>query len=418
MKVLHVTPFFAEGYGGTERYSYFLTRKLASLGVKVTVFTSRLSNNSPADYYMLPNLRVRRFLTMGNIWGINPLALMFPSLLADLDDFDVVHVHSYLYFTSNQTILAKIYRSYINMENPPIILQIHGGIGVPKYMKIKPYKMFGKRFYDLIFGKLTLIASDFIVTMSELEWNLLRKYFRLKYDNHIILPNAVDDSILKKAKFVEVDETGPPFTVIYVGDLEPWKGVENLLIATKILTKLIRNLRVLIVGEGTQRKNLEDFATRNKLPVWFAGYLPHNNALTEITYSNVFVLPSLWEGMPTVLLEAMALKTPVVTTNVGAVSELIKNEINGLIVPPNDPKALANAIYRLWKDQDFAERCANRAYNDVRRYYTFSRVARKIIRFYKLAIDLALEKRKYRLSKYVPKDMIEHAMGRPYQRII
>ncbi|MGQ4832777.1 MAG: glycosyltransferase family 4 protein [Candidatus Asgardarchaeia archaeon] len=415
MRVLHVTPFFAEGYGGTERYSYFLTKYLAKNGVNVTVFTSHMLRESQRDYYARNNLRVRRFLTIGNMWGINPIAFMFPSLLADLDDFDVVHVHSYLYFTSNQVALAKIYRSFVNTDNPPIVLQIHGGIGIPKFVKVTPYKRFGKRFYDLIFGRLTLMASDFIATMSELEWELLRKYFGLNYDNHVVLPNAIEDKVLDNAKFIECDKNKDPFTIIYVGDVEPWKGVENLLIMTKLLYKKIKNLRVIIVGEGTQKKYLEQVAAKNKLPMLFAGYLPHSNALNEITHANVFVLPSLWEGMPTVLLEAMGLKTPVVTTNVGAVPEMVKDGETGLVVPPNDPQALTKAILKYWEDQDFAREIAENAFRTVKKYFTFSNVAKKAIRLYNLAIELSQNKKKI-FPQFIPRDLIEHILGRPYQR--
>ncbi len=417
MRVLQVTPFFAEGYGGTERYSYFLTKYLANNGTDVTVFTSHLLKNSQRDYYLKPNLRVRRFLTLGNVWGINPLALMFPSLLADLDDFDVVHIHSYLYFTSNQVALAKIYRSFINTDNPPIITQIHGGIGIPKFVKVTQYKRFGKRFYDLIFGRLTLMASDYIATMSELEWNLLRKYFGFTYDNHIILPNAIEDSVLNRAKFVDFGDDKDPFTVIYVGDVEPWKGVENLVIATKFLYKKIRNLRVIIVGEGSQRIHLERVAVQNKLPIMFAGYLPHNNALNEIANANVFVLPSLWEGMPTVLLEAMGLKTPVVTTNVGAVPEMIVNNVTGLTVRPNKPHEIAKAILKYWENPDLAKKVAENAFNQVKRNFTFSKVAKRALRFYKLAIDATRERRPL-LRQFISRDLIENVFGRPHQRPI
>ena len=373
MRILQVTPFFAESYGGTERYSYFLSNALADRGHDVEVYTSRLYKGV-YNPRLRPNLLVHRYVTLGSVWKINPLAIILPALIWNASEYDVIHAHSFLYFTSNQVALAKIYRSYFNMRTPPVLLQIHGGIGIPKELKISRYKKTIKRIYDNTIGSMTIHAADAILTMSQIEKEQILENFKVDENQILILPNAVLDETLELARFKKLDYEKDVFTLIYAGDLEPWKAVDDLIAALKIVRKKIDNIELMIVGEGTQKKKLEKMA--RGLPVWFTGYLPHKQALIRIAEANAFVMPSIWEGLPTVILEAMAAKTPVISTSVGAIPEIVKDEETGLLVKPANPQALAEAIYKLWKNQDLAEKIANKSYNMIKRKYTFSRIAR------------------------------------------
>ena len=385
MRILQVTPFFAESYGGTERYSYFLSNALADRGHDVEVYTSRLYKGV-YNPRLRPNLLVHRYVTLGSVWKINPLAVILPSLIWNAADYDVIHAHSFLYFTSNQVALAKIYRSYFNMRTPPVLLQIHGGIGIPKALKIPRYKKTTKRLYDNSIGSMTIHAADAILTMSKIEKEQILENFKVDENQILLLPNAVLDETLDLARFKRLDYEKDVFTLIYAGDLEPWKAVDDLITALKIVRKKIDNIELMIVGEGTQKKKLEKMA--RGLPVWFTGYLPHKQALIRIAEANAFVMPSIWEGLPTVILEAMAAKTPVISTSVGAIPEVVKDEETGLLVEPANPKALADAIYKLWKNQDLAEEIMNKSYNKVKRQYTFSRVARYAEHIYRHMINI------------------------------
>ena len=101
---------------------------------------------------------------------------------------------------------------------------------------------------------------------------------------------------------------------------------------------------VLLLGDGPDKEYLlQQTKTLNLNDiVKFIGF--HDNVLDYMAESDLFVSSSLWEGFPTVILEAMALGLPVVATNVSGSCELIENDITGLLVPPKDPVALAEAI--------------------------------------------------------------------------
>jgi len=98
--------------------------------------------------------------------------------------------------------------------------------------------------------------------------------------------------------------------------------------------------------------------------------------------SDVFVLPSLTEGSPNVLLEAMAAKVPVVATAVGGVPEIVANEESALLVPANDPAALATAIARLLNDAELGHHLTNKAAETVSKNHSPDEYTRSLIAIY------------------------------------
>ncbi|MHA1596454.1 MAG: glycosyltransferase family 4 protein, partial [Candidatus Asgardarchaeia archaeon] len=176
------------------------------------------------------------------------------------------------------------------------------------------------------------------------------------------------------------------FTLIYVGDVEPWKGVLYLIGALKKLVRDIPNIKLIVIGEGSQRFELMKLS--RGLPVWFTGFLPHEMVLKEIANANLLILPSLWEGMATVILEAMALMTPVIATNVGATPELIKDGKTGLLIRPKNVKDIRDAILKLYKDPELGFRIAKNAYEKVKNNLVFSKIAKDAIEIYEDAQSL------------------------------
>ena len=107
-----------------------------------------------------------------------------------------------------------------------------------------------------------------------------------------------------------------------------------------------------LVGEGSERSELEQLANELGLSshIEFVGYKSQAEVREYLQKTDVFVLPSFAEGVPVSLMEAMAVGVPVVTTQVGGVSELVDNGVTGYIVPPGDPISLAEKIHILLTD--------------------------------------------------------------------
>lgn len=158
--------------------------------------------------------------------------------------------------------------------------------------------------------------------------------------------------------------------------LHEQKGHVYLLDAVARLRRELPTIKVLVVGDGALRRPLEAQSQDLGLSdaVIFTGTrreVPEILALLD-----VFVLPSLWEGLPIALLEAMAAGLPVVATPVGGVPEVVVDGATGLLVPPRDPEALANAILALLRQPDLRCRMGSAGQARVRERFSIERMIR------------------------------------------
>ncbi len=138
-----------------------------------------------------------------------------------------------------------------------------------------------------------------------------------------------------------------PLQVGTVAHLSREKGLNYLIEAAAMIPDVHKRLRFLIVGEGNARQELQDLVCEKGLQDLFRFVGFRTDIASLIKSFDIFVLPSLSEGLSSAILEAMAASLPIVATQVGGIPELISDGDNGLLVPPADPAALARAIQRL-----------------------------------------------------------------------
>ncbi len=147
----------------------------------------------------------------------------------------------------------------------------------------------------------------------------------------------------------EVDSVTRSPTVLSVGSLLPNKGHEYLIRAVPLLAARLPDVRLVLVGEGPLRASLEALAAAvGDNRVLFAG--EQLNTEPWFRGADVFALPSLSEGMPNAVLEAMGHGLPIVATSVGGVPEAVLDGKNGILVPPRDPAAIAAALFQLFTE--------------------------------------------------------------------
>jgi glycosyltransferase involved in cell wall biosynthesis len=151
--------------------------------------------------------------------------------------------------------------------------------------------------------------------------------------------------------------------ILYAGRLSREKGIDVLLKAVALLPPdTLENIEVVIAGGGPAESELRSLGGSLGLGdrVRFAGVVsPGPDLLSEYDRADLFVLPSRIEGVPRALLEAAARLLPVVATSVGGVPHMMRDGESGLIVPPDDPEAMANAIGRVIGDPDLARSLGN-----------------------------------------------------------
>jgi glycosyltransferase involved in cell wall biosynthesis len=153
-----------------------------------------------------------------------------------------------------------------------------------------------------------------------------------------------------------VPESLPPGTFVYVGRLTDQKALP---IAIGALAR-VPAARLVVIGDGPERGHLEDAARGEGVAdrVQFLGALSRDAALRYVAGARASLLSSAWENLPHSVVEALAVGTPVVSTSVGGVPEVVRDDENGLLVPPNDPAALGAAMTRVLEDDALWQRLA------------------------------------------------------------
>ena len=162
----------------------------------------------------------------------------------------------------------------------------------------------------------------------------------------------------------------------------PEKGHADLIEAAKSICARIPQAKFVLVGDGRERQGLEQRAKEAGL----AGRVVFLGRRTDVPQilkcSDLSVLPSWAEGLPNVVLESVAVGTPVVATRVGGIPEIIEDGVSGLLVPPRDPAALGSALIRLIEDPELAARMAARAHETLCERFSFSRVLQEFQSLY------------------------------------
>lgn len=153
-------------------------------------------------------------------------------------------------------------------------------------------------------------------------------------------------------------EFGIPETaalVITVAVLRQQKGIDRLIRAMQRVRASITDVHLLVIGDGEDRQRLENLSEELGLcdAVTFAGF--REDVAGLLGGADLFVLPTLWDALPTVLIEAMAAHLPIVASNVGGIPDMVRDGVEGLLVPTDDDEALATAISQIMSDAALRE---------------------------------------------------------------
>jgi glycosyltransferase involved in cell wall biosynthesis len=183
-------------------------------------------------------------------------------------------------------------------------------------------------------------------------------------------------------------------TVLYVGRLASGKGLPELVSAARTVVDRHRDpaLRFSLVGKGPLLSRLYHLVSEAGLQgrFEFRGDIPaerRDELVRLYSRSSIFVLPSHHEGMSTVLLEAMTCGLPVVSTAVGGAPEVVVDGENGLLVPPRDPEALAEALLTLLGDDRLCQRLGRNAKATIERHHTWDAVGARYVACYEQVLD-------------------------------
>lgn len=200
----------------------------------------------------------------------------------------------------------------------------------------------------------------------------------------VVIPSPLD-----LTGFVEKDNI-KDWDIISIALLKPVKGISYLI---KAIAR-INDLKLIIVGDGPERRDLESLSSYLGLNdrIFFQGMVDHSLIWDYLQRAKVFVLPSISEGCPRVLMEAMVCGLPIVATEVGGNPEVVVNGVNGFLVPPRDEEALAAAIKLVLKDNDLQKRISKENKEKAKKY-SMQIIGERIYNYLKMMVDSQVKKR-------------------------
>lgn len=290
------------------------------------------------------------------------------------NDCDVVHFHSPLVplLKTKRYKIATIHGTVLGGNSalqPTDLPSIFTKIFTEKFIKIEK---------DII------KESDMLMPISEDCKNDLISNYNITNKPMLIVGNGVDTSFFRPIKLVERDPN--LIKILYVGRINSQKGLKDIV---KCVKYLVENGKVKIectmVGNGPFKSSLIKYIYGLKLQQYFkfVSYIESKEILREYyRAADVFVLPSYYEGSPTVLLEAMSCGIPGIATNVGGIPELIQHGKNGLIIPSRDPVGMAHAILKLVNDESLRTMMGINAIHYIKEYHDWSVIVNKLEAIY------------------------------------
>jgi glycogen(starch) synthase len=232
----------------------------------------------------------------------------------------------------------------------PVVLDVHGDWRTSTRLYGSPARKLLSPLADRA-AVSALRHADAVRTISDYTTGLVRSYG--------VEPAAVFPAFMDLEPFlVPVVPLPERPRAVFIGVFEHYKGIEELAAAWReVATRLPAvTLHLVEHGHGTQRAVVEQLVRDMPDRVEWSARLPSTGVAAALDAATVLVLPSRSEGMGRVLVEAFCRGRCVVGSKVGGIVDLVEDGVNGLLVPPEDPKALADAIHRVLADPGLAER--------------------------------------------------------------
>jgi L-malate glycosyltransferase len=279
---------------------------------------------------------------------------------------DILHTHLY-----HPNLYGRL--GALGLGIPGVVAAVHNS-----YTRVKLHR----RLWNFLLG----FAADRVLVGSPQVWQDVRRFDGVPASRLVLLPYGIplaelDPPLSREAARERLQVTGKT-AVGAVGRLEEQKGHVHLLAALPALKREIPHLAVLLVGDGRRGEDLKrrvaDLGLEDTVR-----FLGTRRDLPEIFRAlDLFVQPSLWEGLPLALLKAMGAGLPVVATRVSGCREAITEGVNGLLVPPGDPGALAAAILELHRRPDEARRLGDAARRTVSAHYSLDAMLHRLEQLY------------------------------------
>jgi len=349
--------------GGGQIIAYKLSEAIAQLGHNI-------------DYIAIAPKEFQREVKWGRFIYLEQGKLI-PQFLRSLRDatknYDLIHLHlgnevtgfclGYGFrklpgFNKNQKLIFSIYSPLVH--------------GFP-------------RSFPEVCGIATCRNADAIFSLSEFAKRNISNAYHIPSSRIKVTYAGVDDSFFLEKKSYGYVQKANNFSLLFCGRLngKEQKGVDILLRAMPLIHKEYQ-VTLKIIGSGPRLEQYKIIARDLGIEknVKFPGSIKHDELPKYYSEADLFVFPSRRESFGLVLAEAMAAGLPVVSTKAGAIPEVVKDGDTGILAPPNNPQKLADAVNSLLDNPERMRRMGMKGKERVKKYFTWNKVAERVLRYY------------------------------------
>ena len=378
-RICLVTHFFPPHMGGIEKVSYEQSKRLTESGYEIDVLTSKIKgqNEHPAKgirVFAYPSLKLaERFGVPYPILTVEA----YKKFAKVIKKCDLVHAHGHVYMSSY--LAGKIAKKY---KKPFIVTQHNTFIDYKSWLNTLEH------LNDLTIGKSILKHADRILTVSK---ETMKYVLRLGADKAktSVMYNGVDTNCFHPVKKGESrKKLGLPKKrkiIFSVRRLVYKNGIDTLIESAHLVARDNPEVLFVVAGKGPSRKLIEDRIKELRIEdnIKLTGFVPDELLPVYYDAADYFVLPSAsGEGLPLVLFEAMACGLPVIATTVGGTPEIINHMKNGVLVPPRNPEAIAEALSKLLAEEKLGQTIGEEAKKNVEDRFTWEENLRQLKEVY------------------------------------
>ena len=291
--------------------------------------------------------------------------------------------------------------AFLMMQKPKLVLELNGLHSEDWKSEKKQYRMSIKQmcsYLEIFVAK----KADAIIAVAPGIRDILIKQ-GLNNDKITVIPNGANIDLFKPVNDVlTIKELQTQYNIsendngiIFVGNLMRWHGVRYLIKSAPIVIKAFPNTKFLIVGDGRIKKELISMTEKMDVSAnfIFTGTVPYEHVPLYITISDVCVAPFIHArnerlGLsPVKIYEYLACGKPVVASSIRGIGDLLKSSNSGIVVTPEDPNELANAIIKLLKDERLREQMGKNGRELVVNNYSWKNAAKKTIAVFEEVIN-------------------------------
>jgi len=364
--VLMIISQFYPLLGGAEVQAQQLASGLIKRGIKVSILTRRFKGLPRYEVIGgIPVYREIRTIEMGILWGICYIVSVFTFLYRKRKEYEIIHCHIVQGF---HTFISLFFKYFFKKR---VIVKMSSSGETSDLKILKELKC------GVLFLRWIRNVDKIISVCKKASLEILHNGF--SKETLVEIPNGIDINRFSERSLRNKNDIR---TITYIGRLDSYKGVNFLIEGFKQLLSKVDSVRLNIVGDGPDEPLLKNAAKELGIAdhITFKGR--REDILSELYNTDIFVLPSLSEGMSNVLLEAMACGLPVVATFVGGNSDLIRDRYNGILIPPRDSTMLSVALLELLEDEELAQRLGEEARKTIEKNYSMDQIVDKYIKLY------------------------------------